>query len=72
MNFGEALENLKEGRRVQREGWNGKGMWVAAQYPTDSSKMAHPYVYMCPVDRRFVPWICSQTDMFADDWQLAE
>ena len=29
MNFGEALEALKDGQRVQRAGWNGKGMWLA-------------------------------------------
>jgi hypothetical protein len=35
MNFGQALEWLKAGNRVQRAGWNGKGMWVALQrgYP---------------------------------------
>lgn len=27
--FGEAIRWLKAGRRVQREGWNGKGMWLA-------------------------------------------
>ncbi len=29
MNFGQALEALKRGSRVQRAGWNGKGMWLA-------------------------------------------
>lgn len=28
MNFGEAIENLKAGNKVAREGWNGKGMWL--------------------------------------------
>lgn len=28
MNFGQAVERLKEGRKVAREGWNGKGQWV--------------------------------------------
>lgn len=27
-NFGEALEALKQGKRVARHGWNGKGMFV--------------------------------------------
>jgi hypothetical protein len=33
--FGEALEALRAGKRVQRAGWNGKGMWLALQpgYP---------------------------------------
>lgn len=29
MNFGQALEALKQGKKVQRIGWNGKGMWIA-------------------------------------------
>lgn len=29
MNFGQAIEALKEGKKVAREGWNGKGMWLA-------------------------------------------
>jgi len=29
MTFGAALELLKRGVRVAREGWNGKGMWLA-------------------------------------------
>ena len=28
MNFGEALAELKNGQRVARVGWNGKGMWL--------------------------------------------
>lgn len=28
MNFGHAIEALKDGRKVARSGWNGKGMWL--------------------------------------------
>jgi hypothetical protein len=28
MNFGQAIEALKEGKRVARDGWNGKGMFI--------------------------------------------
>lgn len=28
MTFGEALEALKKGKRISREGWNGKGMFL--------------------------------------------
>lgn len=27
MNFGEAIAAMKQGEKVQRAGWNGKGMW---------------------------------------------
>lgn len=28
LTFGEAIEALKEGRKVTRKGWNGKGMFL--------------------------------------------
>lgn len=28
MNFGQALEALKQGKKVARMGWNGKGMYL--------------------------------------------
>jgi hypothetical protein len=34
--FGEAIEALKNGKRVQREGWNGKNMWLALSVGTDA------------------------------------
>ena len=38
MNFGEALEALKNGEAVQREGWNGKGLFVIKQVPAQIGK----------------------------------
>jgi hypothetical protein len=29
MDFGEALRALKDGQRVARSGWDGKGMWLS-------------------------------------------
>jgi len=70
MNFGEALELLKDGNRVAREGWNGKGMWIALQVPDAHSKMGLPYIYMSTVTGALVPWLASQTDVLAEDWNL--
>ena len=35
MNFGEAIEAMKSGSKIAREGWNGNGMFVVYQkgYP---------------------------------------
>jgi hypothetical protein len=35
INFGDAIRALKEGKKVRRVGWNGKGMFVVYQkgYP---------------------------------------
>lgn len=68
MDFGEAIKNLKEGKRVYRDGWNGKGMWLELQVPDEHSKMTLPYIYMKTVTGDLVPWIASQTDILSEDW----
>jgi hypothetical protein len=35
LNFGQAIEALKQGKRVARQGWNGKGMFVFKQVPAN-------------------------------------
>ena len=67
-NFGQAIIALKEGKRVAREGWNGKNMWLKLQIPDENSKMQRPYIYMYPADGLLVPWLASQTDILATDW----
>ena len=66
--FGSALLYLRDGKRVAREGWNGKGMWIALQIPDEHSKMSLPYIYMKTADDKLVPWLASQTDILAGDW----
>ena len=75
--FSLALMALKEGGKVRRQGWNGKGMWIAMQVPGANSKMTHPYLYIeypeghpaYPNGSR-VPWLASQTDLLACDWEV--
>lgn len=68
MTFGDALVHLKQGGRVSRSGWNGKGMWLELQRPDAHSKMSLPYIYMKTADDKLVPWLASQTDVLAEDW----
>ena len=72
MNFGKAIELLKKGYKVARKGWNGKGMWLRIQVPTEKSKMTLPYIYMKTADDNLVPWLASQTDMLAEDWEVLQ
>lgn len=72
MDIGEAVEVLRDGGRVRRAGWNGKGMWLQLQKPDENSKMTLPYVFMYTVTRDLVPWLCSQTDLLASDWEEAD
>ena len=68
--FGEAIRALRSQQRVARTGWNGKGMWLELQVPDAYSKMSLPYIYMYTAQGDLVPWLASQTDVLADDWQL--
>jgi len=72
MDFSNALLNIKGGERMTRAGWNGVGMYVEAQIPDDESKMGLPYIYIKTVNDEFVPWTPSQTDLFAEDWSIAD
>ena len=93
MNFSKALENLKKGYLLEREGWNGKGMYliyvggsgtdvpasddpiiVGGDYHINENLVNRaverlPWIGMKTADNKFVPWLASQTDLLADDWQ---
>ena len=70
MNFGDAIAALKSGQKVQRSGWNGKGMFLELQVPDENSKMTLPYIYMFTVSGDLVPWLASQADMLSEDWSV--
>ena len=64
-----ALNLLRQGKKLARAGWNGKGMYIALQTPDRNSLMKRPYIFMSPIDKKLVPWVASQTDLLATDWQ---
>lgn len=84
MTFGLAIEALRKGKKVCRQGWNGKGLSIELQTPDAHSKMTLPYLFMnypstpasdtAPANHLSarVPWLASQTDMLAEDWQIIE
>ena len=72
LNFGEAIEALKKGERVARNGWNGKGMWLSLQVVDENSKMGHNYIYMSGADGKLFPWNPNNLDMMAEDWGIVE
>lgn len=83
MDFGEALRKLRDGRAVARSGWNGKGMFIYLVGPgdyapaTDVARAAFggglvpygPYIAMKTAQGNVVPWLASQTDVLAEDWE---
>lgn len=70
--IGWAVKQLWNGSLVRRRGWNGKGMHLALQVPDINSKMTMPYVYLKAACGGRVPWLCSQGDLLATDWEFAE
>ena len=70
--IGWAVARMRDGARVRRAGWNGKGMYVAIQSPDSGSKMTEPYVFMKTAQGGFIPWLCSQADLLAEDWELVD
>lgn len=68
--MGWALNQLRLGKKVTRTGWNGKGMSLELQVPDEHSKMSLPYIFMNTADGERVPWLASQTDLLAEDWEV--
>jgi hypothetical protein len=69
LDFGGALSVLRAGKSVVRAGWNGKGQYLTLQVPDCHSKMTLPYIYITTVQGDRVPWLASQTDILAFDWE---
>lgn len=87
MSFSSALVALKHGNKVARAGWNGKNMFIFLVagstfqvsrpplnrfYPEGTEVDYHAHVDMKTADGQIVPWLCSQTDMLADDWCIVK
>ena len=83
LSFSEILKALKNGHKVARSGWNGKGMWLflvqasewgmGSNVPFDWGKEGCelcPWIGMKTADNKFVPWLASQTDILANDWMV--
>lgn len=83
MNFSKALEKLKEGYKLTRNGWNGNGMFVYYVPPnvygttTDVGKKEfgvavkyEAYFAMRTVKGTVSTWVPSVGDCLAEDWQI--
>jgi uncharacterized protein DUF2829 len=86
VDFGQALAALKAGGRVTRTGWNGKGMFLylvpgsrfkvnrpplLGIYPEGTEIDYLPHIDMRTADGSCVPWLASQADLLASDWETA-
>lgn len=85
LSFSQALDAVKAGERARRTGWNGKDMFIflvgGSKFEVNREPLLsilgegtevnyHGHVDMRTADGTIVPWLCSQTDMLAEDWQI--
>lgn len=84
MNFSEALMLIKQGNLVTRSGWNGKDMFIFLVpgskfevnraplneiFPEGTVIEYNPHIDIKSVDGKITPWLASQTDLMAEDWE---
>lgn len=83
MDIGQAVTLLKAGSFIRRSNWNGKNMHL---YLEDQLSHTIPGGIYKGVRREYAPvvclfnskgihqpgWVCSQEDLLATDWELAE
>ena len=67
--IGWAVKQLLNGSNVVRRGWNGPGQFLVLQRG-DPEKGLLPFVNISTVHHELVPWLCSQTDLLATDWEV--
>lgn len=85
--FSKALHALKDGLKVAREGWNGKGMFIflteGREVPNNKERsFSHfdgdtvtlsSHIDMKDAQGNYVSgWLASQTDLLADDWVIVD
>lgn len=86
MDFSEALLCIKDKQRVGRAGWNGKGMFIffGAELDLRGEPRAatlharcrharvqyHGHIDMQTAQGYIVPWVASQADLLASDWDV--
>lgn len=86
LTFGLAIEALKLGYRVARQGWNGKGMYLKLvqedwyelldekfpEFKRGPEWNLDPFIMMKTATGSLVPWLASQSDMLAEDWVIIQ
>jgi hypothetical protein len=87
MNIGEAIDEMKHGRKVVRSGWNGRNMFIffvpgsnfevnrpplLGIYPPGTRVKYLDHVDMRVANGSIVPWHCSQSDLLAEDWEVVK
>lgn len=79
MDFGEALDEMRKGHKVERIGWNGRNMHIAISdggtarfHPAGASPsktvMLGAFIVMQTATGEYVRWSADDADLLALDW----
>lgn len=83
--FSWALGAIKAGKKVTRSSWNGKGMFIflvnGSNFQVNRAPLLgifeegtevnyQPHIDMLTADGSIVPWLATQTDLLASDWEI--
>ena len=84
MDFGKAIQLLKAGQRVQRQGWNGKNQYIelatSISYKNANNEIVNAEhdaignkaIAFVGTSGTQLGWLASQADMLAEDWKIVE
>lgn len=84
MDFGEAIKLVKQGKKLQREGWNGKKQYIELatniSYKNAEGKIinvehdaiGNKAIAFVGTSGVQLGWLASQADMLAEDWRIVE
>ncbi|MGV6934105.1 Thoeris anti-defense Tad2 family protein [Paenibacillus sp. CMM36] len=73
MNFGKAIEAIKQGKRIKRSNW--KGYWALQEVKGSFNGMLPEWngeFIVANVGHGFAPATAYQEDMLAEDWEIIE
>jgi len=65
------LNLLKSGSKCRRADWDNKVIHIGLLIPDEFNHMTLPFMYLKNVNNQLVPWLPSQADIFAEDWEVA-
>lgn len=68
MNFGEALECLKEGRRITTRGWGHA--YIQLYEPDDTDVVSMSYIFMGLESGVRVVWVPTHTELLDEGWKI--
>lgn len=84
MNFGEALNAVKNGKKAKRTGWNGKDQFIELAtnvsfvrpngevVNVNHKDMGNKAIAFRGTSGIQLGWLASQSDMLSEDWLVIE